>query len=209
MAAGDHQSFREGEDQILRINWRPNYILYQINGFWHTSQVVKARLAMQSDFKPLPSDILIASFPKTGTAWLKALTLSIINHNSSDPLLTHNPHELIPLLEILSTHLNLLNLPDSVLISGRRVLYIARNPMDTLVSYWHFFNKLLGFSVPLDVVYEEFCGEREGESAVFDVRGAEEGPGKACEERLAEFSGCSLASSEIKEIVKKSSETWM
>ncbi|CBI25407.3 unnamed protein product, partial [Vitis vinifera] len=145
---------------------------------------------------------------------------SIINHNSSssDPLLTHNPHELIPLLElesfgedpknniqdipsprILSTHLNLLNLPDSVLSSGCRVLYIARNPMDTLVSYWHFFNKPLGFSV----LWTWFM--RSSASLLFlTYEELKEDPEKHVK-RLAEFLGCSLASSEIKEIVKKSS----
>ncbi|XP_019079578.1 cytosolic sulfotransferase 12-like [Vitis vinifera] len=161
---------------------------------------------------------------------------SIINHNSSssDPLLTHNPHELIPLLElesfgedpknniqdipsprILSTHLNLLNLPDSVLSSGCRVLYIARNPMDTLVSYWHFFNKPLGFSVLWTwfmrssavglVVASRIRKEKEKESLLFlTYEELKEDPEKHVK-RLAEFLGCSLASSEIKEIVKKSS----
>ncbi|KAL6326378.1 hypothetical protein AAG906_008240 [Vitis piasezkii] len=156
---------------------------------------------------------------------------SIINHNSSssDPLLTHNPHELIPLLElesfgedpknniqdipsprILSTHLNLLNLPDSVLSSGCRVLYIARNPMDTLVSYWHFFNKPLGFSVLWTWFMRSsavglFRAEKEKESLLFlTYEELKEDPEKHVK-RLAEFLGCSLASSEIKEIVKKSS----
>ncbi|KAK1374109.1 hypothetical protein POM88_030302 [Heracleum sosnowskyi] len=50
------------------------------------------------------NDIIVASIPKTGTTWLKALTFSIVNRHSfslqkKHPLLTSNPHDLVPFLE--------------------------------------------------------------------------------------------------------------
>ncbi|KAJ4837322.1 hypothetical protein Tsubulata_043265 [Turnera subulata] len=50
--------------------------------------------------------VIIASMPKSGTTWLKALTFSVVNRNlynhpkESHPLLTTPPHELVPFFEM-------------------------------------------------------------------------------------------------------------
>ncbi|KAM7266974.1 hypothetical protein ACFE04_009140 [Oxalis oulophora] len=58
----------------------------------------------QQHFKPKPNHVFLISNLKSGTTWLKALVFAIINrtkfHFSSHPLLTHNPHQLVPFLEI-------------------------------------------------------------------------------------------------------------
>ncbi|KAF7846690.1 hypothetical protein BT93_L3910 [Corymbia citriodora subsp. variegata] len=104
--------------------------------------------------------------PKTGTTWLKALVFSIVNRHrfnpSNTPLLASNPHELVPFLEftlyannakpnlddfpkprIFSTHLPYSCLPESMKRSNCQVIYISHNPLDTVVSSWHFFKSLV------------------------------------------------------------------
>ncbi|MBA0820248.1 hypothetical protein Gohar_022129, partial [Gossypium harknessii] len=43
---------------------------------------------------------------------------------------------------LFHTHLPYTALPDSIKTSNCKLVYITRNPKDTLVSMWHFFNKL-------------------------------------------------------------------
>nr|GMD35767.1 flavonol sulfotransferase-like [Ipomoea batatas] len=75
--------------------------IYLLNGFWYPTWVIHSLLALQQHFKPHPNDVLLASFPKSGTTWLKALVFSIVNRatfNHDDmmhPLLNSSPHELV------------------------------------------------------------------------------------------------------------------
>ncbi|XP_043697882.1 cytosolic sulfotransferase 5-like [Telopea speciosissima] len=153
-------------------------------------------LAVQDHFKALPCDILIASIPKCGSTWLKSLAFSVMNRRShpptqhqQHPLLSFNSHDLVPGLEtklynnnfngnripnpdilpsprLLGTHMPYTSLPQSVTLSGSRIVYICRNTKDNLVSWWHFLNKIrMNVSLEpmkLEEVFEMFC---EGVSA--------------------------------------------
>ncbi|KAK1274603.1 Cytosolic sulfotransferase 8 [Acorus gramineus] len=135
--------------------------LHQYKGFWFRQLTLQGLLATHDYFIPLPSDVLLCSFQKTGTTWLKSLLFSIINRHSKDSLLSTNPHFLIPSLElqiyrggklctpellekpssssrILSTHIPYQLLPPFVKDSDCKIVYIARNPKDFIVSLWHF-----------------------------------------------------------------------
>ncbi|KAL2928498.1 Cytosolic sulfotransferase 14 [Bienertia sinuspersici] len=104
---------------------------------------------------------------KTGTTWLKALIYAICNRENNpnstyvSPLLTHNPHELVPQLEsntyfkskcpnlsglksprICGTHVPFSSLPSSIKESKCKIIYIFRNPFDTFVSSWLFYKNL-------------------------------------------------------------------
>ncbi|GAV60103.1 Sulfotransfer_1 domain-containing protein, partial [Cephalotus follicularis] len=110
----------------------------------------------------LPSDVILASFPKTGTTWLKSLRYSIINRSSRESLLENHPHLLIPTLEIqlygpqlygpraqstdtfsttnsstgiLATHLPHQILAETLNSSDCRIVCVTKNPKDTLVSF--------------------------------------------------------------------------
>ncbi|KAM3228048.1 hypothetical protein ACQJBY_059652 [Aegilops geniculata] len=62
--------------------------------------------AIHSVFKPRPSDVLLASFPKCSTTWLKALAFATRNraeHPPCDPdhpLRRGNPHDVVKYLEM-------------------------------------------------------------------------------------------------------------
>ncbi|KAF8012385.1 hypothetical protein BT93_I0512 [Corymbia citriodora subsp. variegata] len=84
--------------------------LYQ--GFWFPSRLLSGVLACQNHFQAHASDILLVSNPKSGTTWLKAILFALLNrakYSTSDsqrrhPLLTQNPHGLVPFLEIQLYH---------------------------------------------------------------------------------------------------------
>jgi hypothetical protein len=61
---------------------------------------------------------------------------------------------------LFHTHLPYSALPESIKNSECKIVYIARNPKDTLVSMWHFFNKLRTPEqgpYPLENTVESFC----------------------------------------------------
>ncbi|KAI7757351.1 hypothetical protein M8C21_014165 [Ambrosia artemisiifolia] len=144
--------------------------MYQ--GFWHFSHIsydvfsVEAMMTMQNTFQAQPTDIYLITLPKSGTTWIKAVTYAIVNREryknstlSSHPLLAYNPHKCVPFLEtevfgktsvyvdgclprLFATHIPYTSLPQSILDSGCRIVYMCRNPKDVLVSLFHFTNKL-------------------------------------------------------------------
>ncbi|KAL3650391.1 hypothetical protein CASFOL_006794 [Castilleja foliolosa] len=169
--------------------------IFQWEGYWFEPNLIKPAIAFRSTFQARDDDILLASTMKTGTTWLKALSLCIMQNKSSphqnhenpnklhdhDFLTTENPHFHVPTIEstiystkalmvdiydtsspshLLHTHLPYAVLPNSVKYSACKIVYIARNPKDTLISMWHFFNKVLRPGqdpFPLEKAVDCFC----------------------------------------------------
>ncbi|KAK6121658.1 hypothetical protein DH2020_044599 [Rehmannia glutinosa] len=164
--------------------------VYQWEGFWIPSTVIKSAITFRSSFHARNDDIFLASSMKTGTTWLKSLTLCIMqkeshqthenSHKHDDILIIENPHFHIPTVEatihstkdsqidlydastprLLHTHMPYAVLPDSVKNSACKIVYIARNPKDTLISMWHFFNSVSRPNqdpYPLEKAVDYFC----------------------------------------------------
>ena len=74
--------------------------LYLFKGAWVSAYVLRAVDSFQRHFIAQDTDIIVASMPKSGTTWLKALTFSVAKRHIYDPkespLLTTPPHELVP-----------------------------------------------------------------------------------------------------------------
>jgi hypothetical protein len=122
--------------------------------------------AVHSCFEPRPTDVFLASYPKSGTTWLKALAFAMLKRSmhppcdKDHPLRGGSPHDIVRFLKIefstrdefealtsprvLSTHLPYSLLPSSITeeCSGCRIVYICREPKDALVSYWLFTRKV-------------------------------------------------------------------
>ncbi|CAI9090020.1 OLC1v1024703C1 [Oldenlandia corymbosa var. corymbosa] len=141
----------------------------QYRGSWFMEPVLRGVVAFQQHFEAQDSDIILATMPKAGTTWLKALTFAIVNRHkfpiSESPLLFQNPHLLVPFLElhlykegqipdpnslnvaggerrVLGTHLPYQCLSETVLdTSGCRIVYLCRNILDVFTSYVHFLVK--------------------------------------------------------------------
>lgn len=158
---------------------------YKYQGFWHPCRHLQGILSCQKHFKAQDTDILLVTTPKSGTTWLKAILFALMNRTNlslslnSHPLLSNNPHVLVPFLEIklyledenpdltsfksprlFSTHMPYVSLPKSVIDSQCKVVYLCRNPKDTLISLWCFTNKLrldeMG-TRSLEEAFEKFC----------------------------------------------------
>ncbi|XP_058744532.1 cytosolic sulfotransferase 12-like [Vicia villosa] len=154
--------------------------LHQYQGFWFSPKRLQGVLSCQKHFQAFDTDILLITCPKSGTTWLKALTFALINRNkypnthSNHPLLTTNPHDLIPYCDkdlildlqtispprLFSTHLSYESLPNSAKDSTCKIIYLSRDPKDNFVSFWHFSNKIRAISsgtLPLEDAFESFC----------------------------------------------------
>ncbi|XP_021773850.1 cytosolic sulfotransferase 5-like [Chenopodium quinoa] len=140
----------------------PGLELSFYQGCWHVSRMLPSVIKVQQKFQAQDTDIILVSKPKCGTTWLKSLVYSIIHRTeftyTNHPLLTHNPHELVPFLtnfytgddhnalglnqisspRIFATHDPYVTLNKSMKESACKIVYIARNPFDVLVSGWHF-----------------------------------------------------------------------
>jgi len=163
----------------------PNHYFYFFQGFWAPPSQIKSIISFQNHFQAKDSDVVVASIPKTGTTWLKALTFAIVNRNrfsslENHPLLTSNSHELVPTLEsnvyvdtisqfpkfdisdmieprLFGTHIPFASLAKSIKDSNCKIIYICRNPFDTYVSYWNFMNKIsLNFNFPTITIEDDF-----------------------------------------------------
>ncbi|CAI0378273.1 unnamed protein product [Linum tenue] len=159
--------------------------MQQIEGFWFAEQYVESMAAFRSEFQQRSDDILLTSFPKTGATWLMALCHKILHrdvlHLEEEDILTEmNPHDVVPTVDalyladqvqhvllhstttrLLHTHLPYSCLPEAVRNSGCKFVHVARNPKDTLVSMWHFLNKILSREpagpFPIERAVESFC----------------------------------------------------
>ncbi|XP_011070341.1 cytosolic sulfotransferase 15-like [Sesamum indicum] len=166
-----------------QTNWDGRRLV-KYDGFWLSEIVLRPILSAQKYFKAKDSDIILTSIPKSGTTWLKALLFSIANRNvisiDQSPLLTSNPHTVVPFLEanlylfqenpnlqdlpsprIFATHMPFKILPDSIRESECKIIYICRNPLDLFVSQRNFLleNKIEKDAVPLDIdaAFDLFC----------------------------------------------------
>ncbi|KAK3011639.1 hypothetical protein RJ639_011313 [Escallonia herrerae] len=161
--------------------WESDEPLYQFNGFWFRLSNLQGVQQVLEHFKPLATDVILASFPKTGTTWLKSLLYSIINRSSKESLISNHPHDLVPSLElqlykkaqvdisttetvpstgtrVFSTHIPYQLFTDHTIRSSEcRIVYITRNPKDALNSFWHFVSKSGTETWPLEVAVDKFC----------------------------------------------------
>ncbi|KAF3685372.1 putative epidermis-specific secreted glycoprotein EP1-like [Capsicum annuum] len=189
---GDHESNNKDErndsDMLSTLSkekgWRSEH-LYQYKSFWFTSEAVEMVKRAQQYFKAQPTDILLATFPKSGTKWFKALIFSLMSRVrfdfSSHPLLTKGPHDSIPFLEaiiqdeasyqdhriscsprrcLLATYIPYSLLPASVTSSGCKIVYVYRETRDVFVSNWHYMKKLRPKqlpSFPIEDAFGLFC----------------------------------------------------
>ncbi|XP_050221186.1 cytosolic sulfotransferase 15-like [Mercurialis annua] len=139
------------------------------HNFWCPSAILGNVISFERYFQAQDQDTILASMPKTGTTWLKSLIFSVVNRSrysfSNTPLLTSSPHELVPYFEfnvfankdrlpsdlstvppprLFATHIPYPALPETIKnTSNCRVVYVCRNPFDTVVSSWHFFSQLM------------------------------------------------------------------
>ncbi|KAF8785879.1 Sulfotransferase 1C4 like protein [Argiope bruennichi] len=129
------------------------------------------------DFTFKEDDILVASFPKTGTTWLQEIIYCILH--GVDESLSQSLEDRFPYLEfiypgldsikkmegqrLLKTHLPYSLLPqEDILKKNVKVFYIMRNPKDVAVSYYHFVRMMTisNYSGNFDNFFEDFISDK-------------------------------------------------
>ncbi|TVU15129.1 hypothetical protein EJB05_38632, partial [Eragrostis curvula] len=137
-------------------------------------------------FTARPSDIIIATHPKSGTTRIKSLLYATVHReehpaNAADhPFHSLSPHECIKFFEynlytrnkipdlkglhdprIFATHVPFVSLPSTIVTSGCKIVYLCRDPKDTLISLWHFTNKIRAWDklepLSVDIAVKFFC----------------------------------------------------
>ena len=145
--------------------------LCKYQGCWYYYNTLQAVINFQNNFQPQDTDIILASFPKSGTTWLKALSVALLERSKHDdplnhPLLSGNPHGIVPFFEmdmylksptpdltkftssssssssrLFSTHMPLHTVKQGLKDSPCKVVYLCRNAKDALISRWYFRSK--------------------------------------------------------------------
>ncbi|KAL7209677.1 hypothetical protein ACSBR1_031271 [Camellia fascicularis] len=174
---GDDDEWEELLKTLPKVKLPNGRDMFLYKEYWYP--YIHGIFSFQQHFKAQNSDLILASLPKAGTTWLKALTFAIANRNnyspSENPLLTTNPHGLVPFLDnavygknpffklddfpsprILATHVPYSALPSSIGDSTCRVIYVCRNPLDQFISFCHYVAKLLKNPLNPSLMEENF-----------------------------------------------------
>jgi hypothetical protein len=119
-----------------------------------------------------PSDVFISSYPRSGTTLTQWILYLLTHEEQPDPAhltkvspwferslaigeLTGSDLERFPSPRVFKSHLPREWLPD-----GARYIYVERDGLDVLVSYFHFYRAYLGFEGTLDDFYRRFMDGR-------------------------------------------------
>ncbi|KAJ4720543.1 Sulfotransferase [Melia azedarach] len=141
---------QEQLDQLPKESFWESGELYQWEGFWYRPSLLQGS---SSSHGSLENDELLV---KNRHSIIKSLEyiFGVFNGTPDDLSAMPSPR-------LFHTHVPYSVVPDSIKNSECKIVYLYRNPKDTLISSRHFFNKVLRQPneepYPLEKAYDGFC----------------------------------------------------
>lgn len=131
--------------------------MHEHDGVLHISGCSKSHLdkLKETDFKD--GDLMLATYPKSGTTWMQEIMYLIQNGADVKEAKNRPPMVRVPFMELealwpmiqprksprlLKTHLQSHYFQRQIENNKVKVVFVTRNPKDTLASYYHFYQKM-------------------------------------------------------------------
>ncbi|KAH9500072.1 Sulfotransferase 1E1 [Bulinus truncatus] len=146
--------------------------LFRYRGYVFPDYVVND-IKRNLHFEVREDDIWVVSFPKAGTTWLQEIVYLINNGADFENASQVNIEERFPFFEwiypgkevlnkmesprLIKTHMPLSVLPNQMKDKKPKIIYITRNPKDTVVSYYFFITKFVIDDQSFVGTFDDYC----------------------------------------------------
>ncbi|KAG0425721.1 hypothetical protein HPB47_027150, partial [Ixodes persulcatus] len=118
----------------------------EVDGYYLYALFSEESVRSALNYKPVPGDVFIVSYPKCGTTWLQNIVYNIL-HGRGAECIKHMPKP-----GAIKTHMPFRFQPFS---ADAKYIYICRNPYDCCVSFFHHTKNIYAYQFQ-DGTFDEF-----------------------------------------------------
>ncbi|XP_071943775.1 sulfotransferase 1C2-like [Antedon mediterranea] len=166
-------------------DWENDCVTWERDGMLLSKWMRDDSLIAIKDFEVRDDDVWVVTYPKSGTTWMQAI-MSLVAVGGDEekikttymqnvpfiemPMVPHyslldrmpSPEKLLdqaPSPRMIKTHLQDIHLPRQLLEKTKpKIIYVARNPKDVAVSFFHFhtYNRSLPKYTDWNLFYEDY-----------------------------------------------------